>query len=465
MRLQYFYEFLFFYIVSIIYEYAVYFMVCSNFELKISKKRAYVSAFFYANFLTVTNTLSNIIIARKLIDETLPVIIITKLTTIIGELLIILFLSKTLHKVWYQIYWLTIILHIILTIPIMYYLKVFVYVDSEERIIYQAVNGSNLLQYLLSIGIMLLAYTAIWYLVRLIAKRMDLNKISKKLWVGIYTVWISFVLLTLKTYQYSSDASSKKIVGFDNYREAIIILLVIGFFLAIAIIHTDQMLLKLENKLLKEQNELQYANYLAIQQKDLEIHKLYHDIGNHINMLQILVEQGDTQEARDYTKKLTEQYQSIKKQLYCNNKIINAVLIQKLRDCEQNGIRYELELNLPQLLPVEDIDLMCIYSNLLDNAIESCQRNSDAENYIKIKTTQVGNYLGIKIVNSKAAEEVIVTDPEKRTTSKKDKKLHGYGLRIIDEIVKRYEGYKELKDDKAEFSAMVMLKLIPKEED
>jgi hypothetical protein len=434
--------------------------MCNSFTLKISKKKAYVSAFFYANFLSITSALSNIIIAQKMVDENLAIIIVTKFTTIAGEILIVLFLARTLKKVWYQTYWLTIVMHIILIIPMAYYMKVFTFVDSEERIIYWIVNRNNLPQYLLSVGIMLLSYMIVGYLVKIIIKRIDLNNISKKVWIGIYTVWASIILLTLKTYQYTADDASDKIVGFDNYREVIIALLVIIFCVAIAIIYSDQRVLKIQNALLKEQNELQYANYIAMQQMDLEIRKLYHDIGNHINIVQILIEQDDAQEAREYTRKLTEEYKNIKRELYCSNKIINAVLIQKLRTCNECGIRYELEISLPQPLPIKDIDLMCIYSNLLDNAIESCRRNLDTDNYIKIKTTQIGNYLGIKIINSKSAEQKLLTDEIHYITTKKDNQLHGYGLRIIEEIVKQYDGYKELQDNATDFSAMVMLKLM-----
>lgn len=453
------YEFVCFYFISMIYEYTVYLMICSGFELKISRKKALVSAFFYANFLTITNSLSNIIIAQKMIDETLPIIILTKIISITGEILIILFLSRSLKRVWYQVYWLTIVLHIILIIPMIYYMKFFTSVDSKERTIYHAVDLSNLLQYLISIAIMLLSYVAIWHLLKFVLKKVDLNKVSLRIWVVIYSIWASSVLMTVKTYQYSADDTSDRIIGFDNYREVTIALLVIIFCVAVAIIHSDRRVLKIENNLLKEQNEIQFANYIAMQQKDMEIHKLYHDIGNHISTIQILVDQGETQEAKEYTRRLNEQYNGLKKGLYCNNKIINAVLLQKLKVCEESGIRYELELSIPQSLPFQDIDLMCIYSNLLDNAIEGCQRNSVTDNYIKIKTAQIGNYLGIKIINSKSAEHSMPDGDSAFGTSKKDKSVHGYGLRIIEEIVKHYDGYKELQEERKEFSAMVMLKL------
>jgi sensor histidine kinase regulating citrate/malate metabolism len=124
-----------------------------------------------------------------------------------------------------------------------------------------------------------------------------------------------------------------------------------------------------------------------------------------------------------------------------------------------------MDLTLPKSLSIQDIDLMCIYSNLLDNAIESCQRSPSSDDLIKIKTSQIGNYLGIKITNSKRSNLSQQISASGYDTTKKDKSMHGYGLRIIDEIVKRYDGYKELQDSNVEFSAMVMLKLMPAMED
>jgi sensor histidine kinase regulating citrate/malate metabolism len=196
-----------------------------------------------------------------------------------------------------------------------------------------------------------------------------------------------------------------------------------------------------------------------MQQYELELHKLYHDIGNHIKTIQILVDQGNKQEAKNYTEDLINQYRVIAKDYYCSNKILNAVLLNKVKICEENNITTQIDLQIPENISVRDIDLMCIFANLLDNAIEGCRRNLNACNYIHIKTAVMNNFYTIFVINSKDMTPSIIDAKGRYTTTKQDKKLHGYGLRILDEIIERYEGQKEFIDKGDEFNAMIMLKL------
>jgi sensor histidine kinase regulating citrate/malate metabolism len=247
--------------------------------------------------------------------------------------------------------------------------------------------------------------------------------------------------------------------GYTNYKLIVLMLATLIIIILLAINQSDKRVLRIENNLLKKQSELQYESYAGIQKYELELHKLYHDIGNHIKTIQILVDQGDKQEAKNYTEELINQYRVISKDYYCNNKILNAVLINKVQICEENRIVTQIDLQLPDNNSIRDIDLMCIFANLLDNAIEGCRRNPNASNYIHIKTTVMNNFLSIFVINSKDKTARIVNDKGRYATTKQDKKAHGYGLRILDEIIERYEGQKEFVDKGEEFSAMILLKL------
>lgn len=196
-------------------------------------------------------------------------------------------------------------------------------------------------------------------------------------------------------------------------------------------------------------------NYINMEKKQNEINQLYHDIGNHIETIQVLIANDDIEKARQYTKDLVESYRNIKKYSVCDNKIVNAVLSQKLKHCDENDIATNMDIHIPKEVPIQDIDLMSLLSNLVDNAIECCHRNNRKYNFIHISMRCVGDYLAIKIVNSKE----IKSANNKGYKLWNDKKIQGYGLKIVDSVVKKYNGQKEIKDLGNEFSAMVLLSL------
>lgn len=452
-------KFLSMYLVLLIYEFSVYLVMCHSYPIKTSKSKAYLLALLFASFVPLNNTLSNLYLGSGIIAETPEIIILNNCIMILEQLLLLVFIIIVLDIEWYRCFWLTILLHALLVLPfqILYYQQFTYMTDTYDSMI-RPVTAENLPQYLLIIAISMAWGGLFLYFSKHIKKLRKVHRMTKWSWYALYAVYTFIVLNTTRRYHYQEGDSTVVFRGIDNYRLLLFLIITIIVIMFLSISYSDRKLLKVENNLLREQIEAQYENYLLAQQQEMKIHKLYHDIGNHINTIQILVNNGETLEAKAYTENLALQYQNISKDTYCSNKIINAVLTQKVKTFNQSEISYDIDIKLPEELLIRDIDLMSVYSNLLDNAIESCQRNKNAENYIKIKTSMHGDYLVVKIVNSKPQDTTPSRDKHCFTTWKKDKSMHGYGLRILEEIVERYDGQKEFMDKGSEFSAMVMLK-------
>ena len=80
-----------------------------------------------------------------------------------------------------------------------------------------------------------------------------------------------------------------------------------------------------------------------------------------------------------------------------------------------------------------------LLGNLLDNAIEACEKTK--ESFIDLKIKYVKNTIFISISNSKNSEKVNI-----ESTSKEDKENHGYGIYNIRNIVRQYGGFIEFHD-------------------
>ncbi|NLO09978.1 MAG: GHKL domain-containing protein [Clostridiales bacterium] len=437
-------------------------VMINSFKLRVSKKKAYVLAFLYAQYLPITDTLAIIYVGGRIIPHTGIVYIFLKVNIIIQTLFMLVFVIHVIEKAWYRCFWWIIFLSTILPMTLAIYIEYFMSSDPIKGLIFQTVDIHTLPKYLLPILVAIVMGLILLIPGRRMQKVKKIDQISKWTWYIIYIMFLALLLQAEKDYFVVTDSSFVLLVS--DYQRIIVVITAMIIVMLIGINQTDKRVLKIENELLMKNNEQQYENYLALQKQRMEIHKLYHDIGNHIKTIQLLVINGDIQEAKDYAEDLLQQYHGIKKDYYSNHRVINAVLMQKMKLCDENGIKYEIDLQLPDTIPVRDIDLMSIFSNLIDNAIEGCLRNSVTDKYIHIKAAIIDNYLMVKIRNSKSKDEAVKKGLEGYITRKKEKRLHGYGLKIVEEIVNRYEGQEKLIDLGNEFSAMVMLDISSNEQ-
>ena len=87
---------------------------------------------------------------------------------------------------------------------------------------------------------------------------------------------------------------------------------------------------------------------------------------------------------------------------------------------------------------LSDGDISILVGNLLDNAIEACEQIQDGMRWVLFKLKKRQHSLFIEISNSLGTVPRI-KDGE-LLTSKKDKRLHGYGLKSVKRIVQKYDG-------------------------
>ncbi len=64
----------------------------------------------------------------------------------------------------------------------------------------------------------------------------------------------------------------------------------------------------------------------------------------------------------------------------------------------------------------------------------------------------------MSILVSNSIETSVLTDNENLETSKKDKELHGIGIKTIKEIVKKYDGMIQFYEEEKEFCCHILLK-------
>ena len=208
------------------------------------------------------------------------------------------------------------------------------------------------------------------------------------------------------------------------------------------------------SRLQKEQNlrSLQEQYYQDMQREHEQLRSLRHDMRIHFSTLDLLLEQGSTAGAREYLSQLLSSPAMNGTKRICLHDAANAVLSAKLAQIEGLGIRSDVQVSLPQSLPIWDVDLCSLLGNALDNAIEAAQQAEDK--WLSLRCRAERGLLMLRV-------EAPLTGHEQPSlaTSKADSAAHGRGLPCMRDIARRYGGSLEAGPVEGHFRLLVSLPL------
>lgn len=201
--------------------------------------------------------------------------------------------------------------------------------------------------------------------------------------------------------------------------------------------------------------ELTYCNML--EDKLAQTKVLRHDFKEHLKVLAAYI--GDNNEnALDYLKSIDIKNDEISIVNYTHSKILNILFSEKQKICIEKGIEFKVHATNTELDFIKDIDIVSIFSNLLNNAIESCEKSKQKIIYVNLYKINA-SFLGIKIDNS--CDERPIEDNGFFKTTKTSGSGHGVGLDSVSKTVKKYSGDLRLQynSDERMFSVMIMILL------
>ena len=212
----------------------------------------------------------------------------------------------------------------------------------------------------------------------------------------------------------------------------------------------------------EEDKTIIYQNKLMKQQMD-EIENIYmtmrgwrHDYHNHLQSLKGYLSLNKVDQMKSYLNELETDLDSIDTLYHSGNLQLDSILNAKLAIAEKGQIRIHCDASIPPQLHVSDLDLCVILGNLLDNAIESCRKikNPD-ERFIRVYIGILKKQLYISITN--ATSETVKQRTDHYFTTKRGD--HGHGLKRVDQVVKKYDGYLNRQNEPGVFATEMILPL------
>ncbi|MDP3387811.1 MAG: GHKL domain-containing protein [Eubacteriales bacterium] len=269
-------------------------------------------------------------------------------------------------------------------------------------------------------------------------------KISYFSIVTLVVVFIN-VALTFLSINFYLDA---ELQNSSEFFYAIIALLIITassilvINLAFKVIQQERKELKWNSMKKEYDNQLKHMDEINRVLKTMSANR--HDYIAHLEAIGSLLKSREFGEAELYANQLLSEEQDIGTRIRTDNKLISAILNYKERAINAMDIRFEHYVNIPDVLPVEDVDLTIIVTNALNNAIEACERMT-SDRSIELYMNFELNKLKIKIMNTFDGELKIIGN--RIETLKDNDILHGRGLENIRTTVEKYNGYYKISSN------------------
>lgn len=199
--------------------------------------------------------------------------------------------------------------------------------------------------------------------------------------------------------------------------------------------------LKMQISVLDTQYELIESQYVRAQNFYTENAKLYHDIKHHLRALERLLQNGDRREALAYIESVQEPLQCKMIPVHTGVDIVDAVIYEAKEKAEQRNILLVVETPiLPSVLKLEDREFCVLFANLLNNALEA------AKEQIRLNIAITAGFLVIEMQND-YKEKPVVKNNHFVSEREQDSLAHGWGMKIIEQIVEKYQGELSIRVD------------------
>lgn len=210
-----------------------------------------------------------------------------------------------------------------------------------------------------------------------------------------------------------------------------------------------------KNRILKMRNDMLEANYQSLRKVYEENRMMYHDFKNHMLVVDQLIQEEKNNEALKYINTYIHWTLSVNQRVESGCKIIDIIVNCKIAEALEKCIQFTHEIDYIGEIGIADIDMCALLANLLDNAIEACEKIEEEKRRIDLRIKRINDMLFIWSENT--MKEVGKERVNFFQTDKKNKILHGLGIKSIDNVVKKYDGHKEYEIQKDMFQIYISI--------
>lgn len=211
-------------------------------------------------------------------------------------------------------------------------------------------------------------------------------------------------------------------------------------------------------KELSEYIDVQRRGYERVVQKMETTREYRHDMRHHLAVIEGLAKNGENDKIVEYTTNLNGSFEKLESTNYCKNSELNALLSEYIGRAESAGCKVTQSFMLPENFPFEEADVCLVLANIIDNAINACNKLPEEERYIKITAGYTDSHKLLIAVENPCRDPVEFGENGLPANSAENSsEEHGIGLRSVKRITEKYNGFLNCASENGKFTVHAAL--------
>lgn len=149
-----------------------------------------------------------------------------------------------------------------------------------------------------------------------------------------------------------------------------------------------------------------FGSYIAISlMEEVEqfyngIRQMKHEMRNHLTNIKGLMESGNYEDMQQYLSKMDESMNVFEITIQTGNAVTDVIVNDKQKAASKQGVQFQSEFSYPVSDRYDAYDIGIIVNNLLQNALEACEKMNTGERYITLSGKQKRKFFLIEVRNS-----------------------------------------------------------------
>ena len=269
--------------------------------------------------------------------------------------------------------------------------------------------------------LLILIYSGLYVLFARHLKK-EMNDTSKSGYVVV--VYLFAIIIIYGTSMYTQDS-------YDPIYKLYEMISCFLLMFAIYMIHNWQSL-NVQNEMIKMLLSQEKKQYQMLKDNNELFDYKYHDIKQ---ILASIKHNSAAENALSSTKELVESYESL---VESNNPTLNIILGEKKFVCQRNQIDFTYIIDGSELSFMDEADMYSLFGNAMDNAIERLLKEPEERRVVSLRVMNKVGFIVISIENY-CSESPLFENGIPKTT-KDTGEFHGFGIKSILHVVKKYGG-------------------------
>ena len=327
--------------------------------------------------------------------------------------------------------------------------EAFVYPVSKfifNNMLLVVIDGQNILRwevYVIAIAIRIVSLIIIYEVLKNFKYKIKANDCAV-----LSTVFmIGFAALMFSVYNVLNLSKIPHILIFFSLTIFILIFLIVFLYSKNTMFLREQ---EQKDKMQIAQLQQQFAYYQEKLKDEEKVRSVYHDMKNHLLVLQ---RQINSPETAEMVEKLQSQVAMYGDYEHTGNDILDIILKEKSETAREKHIALSVTADLNGVDFIEPLDVSTIFGNGLDNAIEASEKLPEEQRAILVKAGRIQNFFSVLIENSCLQNR----EYTKQRTTKSDDFLHGFGISNMRKAAEKYDGQLTIKCENEKFTLKILI--------